>query len=130
MSASGTKRTLISTLNMSAFRGKADISDRLADVRSVDVISSCLPIPRTGLTRNIWDQLRALAQKRSLRIVTKIRRPLRDRFSSPLRSTPGPSLHAVDRTGGSSISSSCTCPSGQGAASNRDGRVNDVRLWH
>ena len=38
MSAVGTKRTLISTLNMSAFRGKADISDRLADVRSVDVI--------------------------------------------------------------------------------------------
>jgi hypothetical protein len=33
MSASGTKQTSISTLNMSAFGGKADISDRLADVR-------------------------------------------------------------------------------------------------
>jgi hypothetical protein len=32
-SAIGTKQTSISTLNMSAFRGKADISDRLADVR-------------------------------------------------------------------------------------------------
>jgi hypothetical protein len=33
MSAIGTKQTSISTLNMSAFGGKADISDRLADVR-------------------------------------------------------------------------------------------------
>jgi len=33
MSANGTKQTLISTLGMSAFGGKADISDRLADVR-------------------------------------------------------------------------------------------------
>ena len=33
MSAFGTKQTSISTLNMSAFGGKADISDRLADVR-------------------------------------------------------------------------------------------------
>jgi hypothetical protein len=33
MSAIGTKQTLISTLGMSAFGGKADISDRLADVR-------------------------------------------------------------------------------------------------
>jgi hypothetical protein len=33
MSAYGTKQTSISTLNMSAFGGKADISDRLADVR-------------------------------------------------------------------------------------------------
>jgi hypothetical protein len=32
-SASGTKQTSISRLNMSAFGGKADISDRLADVR-------------------------------------------------------------------------------------------------
>jgi hypothetical protein len=32
MSAYGTKQTSISTLNMSAFGGKADISDRLADV--------------------------------------------------------------------------------------------------
>jgi hypothetical protein len=30
MSANGTKQTSISTLNMSAFGGKADISDRLA----------------------------------------------------------------------------------------------------
>jgi len=33
MSAIGTKQTLISTLNMPAFGGKADIPDRLADVR-------------------------------------------------------------------------------------------------
>jgi hypothetical protein len=33
MSVYGTKQTSISTLNMSAFGGKADISDRLADVR-------------------------------------------------------------------------------------------------
>jgi hypothetical protein len=33
MSAYGTKRPSISTLNMTAFGGKADISDRLADVR-------------------------------------------------------------------------------------------------
>jgi hypothetical protein len=33
MSAYGTKQTLISMLNMSAFGGKADIPDRLADVR-------------------------------------------------------------------------------------------------
>jgi hypothetical protein len=33
MSANGTKQTSISTLNKSAFGGKADISDRLADVR-------------------------------------------------------------------------------------------------
>ena len=32
MSAYGTKQTSISTLNMSAFGGKADICDRLADV--------------------------------------------------------------------------------------------------
>ena len=32
-STHGTKQTSISTLNMSAFGGKADISDRLADVR-------------------------------------------------------------------------------------------------
>ena len=32
MSASGTKQTSISALNMSAFGGKADIPDRLADV--------------------------------------------------------------------------------------------------
>jgi hypothetical protein len=32
MSAIGTKQTSISTLNMSALRGKADIPDRLADV--------------------------------------------------------------------------------------------------
>ncbi len=32
----------------------------------------------TGLTRNLWDQLRALAQKSSLRLVTGSRRPLRD----------------------------------------------------
>jgi hypothetical protein len=32
-SAIGTKQTSSSTLNMSAFRDKADISDRLADVR-------------------------------------------------------------------------------------------------
>jgi hypothetical protein len=32
----------------------------------------------TGLTRNLWDQLRALAQKGSLRIVTGSRRPLRE----------------------------------------------------
>ena len=32
----------------------------------------------TGLTRNLWDQLRALAQKRSLRLVTGSRRPLRE----------------------------------------------------
>jgi hypothetical protein len=30
--ANGTKQTSISTLNMSAFGGKADVSDRLADV--------------------------------------------------------------------------------------------------
>ena len=33
MSAFGTYQTSISTLNMSAFGGKADIPDRLADVR-------------------------------------------------------------------------------------------------
>jgi hypothetical protein len=33
MSAYGTKQTLISTLNMAAFGGKADIPDPLADVR-------------------------------------------------------------------------------------------------
>jgi hypothetical protein len=33
MSAYGTKQTSISTLDMSAFGGKADVSDRLADVR-------------------------------------------------------------------------------------------------
>jgi hypothetical protein len=33
MSAIGTKQTSISTLNMSAFGGKADVSDRLTDVR-------------------------------------------------------------------------------------------------
>jgi hypothetical protein len=33
MSAYGTKQTSISTPNMSAFGGKADIPDRLADVR-------------------------------------------------------------------------------------------------
>ena len=33
MFACGTKQISISTLNMSAFGGKADISDRLADVR-------------------------------------------------------------------------------------------------
>jgi hypothetical protein len=33
MSAIGTKQTSISTLKMSAFGGKADISDGLADVR-------------------------------------------------------------------------------------------------
>ena len=33
MSAIGTKQTSISTLNMSAFGGKADISNRLVDVR-------------------------------------------------------------------------------------------------
>jgi hypothetical protein len=32
MPANGTKQTSTSTLNMSAFGGKADISDRLADV--------------------------------------------------------------------------------------------------
>jgi hypothetical protein len=32
MSANGTKQTSSSTLHMSAFGGKADISDRLADV--------------------------------------------------------------------------------------------------
>lgn len=32
----------------------------------------------TGLTRNLWDQLRALAQKTSLRFVTGSRRPLRE----------------------------------------------------
>jgi hypothetical protein len=32
MYANGTKQTSISTLNMSAFGGQADISDRLADV--------------------------------------------------------------------------------------------------
>ena len=31
-----------------------------------------------GLTRNLWDQLRALAQKDSLRLVTGSRRPLRE----------------------------------------------------
>ena len=34
MSASGTKRTLMPTLSMSAFGGKADVPDRLAKVRS------------------------------------------------------------------------------------------------
>ena len=33
MSACGTKQTSMPTLSMSAFGGKADISDRLADVR-------------------------------------------------------------------------------------------------
>jgi len=33
MSACGTKQTLTPTLTMSAFGGKADIADRLADVR-------------------------------------------------------------------------------------------------
>jgi hypothetical protein len=33
MSAYGTKRTSMPMLNMSAFGGKADIADRLADVR-------------------------------------------------------------------------------------------------
>jgi hypothetical protein len=33
MSAKGTKQTSISTLNMSAFGGKADIPDRFTDVR-------------------------------------------------------------------------------------------------
>ena len=33
MSAYGTKQTSISTLNVSAFGGKADIPDRLANVR-------------------------------------------------------------------------------------------------
>ena len=32
----------------------------------------------TGLTRNLWDQLRVLAQTRSLRLVTGSRRPLRE----------------------------------------------------
>ena len=32
----------------------------------------------TGLTRNLWDQLRALAQRTSLRLVTGSRRPLRE----------------------------------------------------
>ena len=32
----------------------------------------------TGLTRNLWDQLRALAQRNSLRLVTGSRRPLRE----------------------------------------------------
>jgi hypothetical protein len=32
----------------------------------------------TGLTRNLWDQLRALGQKNSLRLVTGSRRPLRE----------------------------------------------------
>lgn len=32
----------------------------------------------TGLTRNLWDQLRSLAQKNSLRLVTGSRRPLRE----------------------------------------------------
>jgi hypothetical protein len=32
----------------------------------------------TGLTRNLWDQLSALAQRRSLRLVTGSRRPLRE----------------------------------------------------
>ena len=32
----------------------------------------------TGLTRNLWDQLRELAQKTSLRLVTGSRRPLRE----------------------------------------------------
>ena len=32
----------------------------------------------TGLTRNLWDQLRVLAQKDSLRLVTGSRRPLRE----------------------------------------------------
>jgi len=32
----------------------------------------------TGLTRNLWDQLRALAQRDSLRLVTGSRRPLRE----------------------------------------------------
>lgn len=32
----------------------------------------------TGLTRNLWDQLRSLAQKPSLRLVTGSRRPLRE----------------------------------------------------
>ena len=33
MSASGTKRTLMATLTMSALGGKADIADARADVR-------------------------------------------------------------------------------------------------
>jgi len=33
MSAKGTKQRSISTLNMSAFGGKADIPDRFTDVR-------------------------------------------------------------------------------------------------
>jgi hypothetical protein len=33
MSATGTKQTYVSTLNMSAFGGKADIPDRLPNVR-------------------------------------------------------------------------------------------------
>ena len=32
----------------------------------------------TGLTRNLWDQLRSLAQQTSLRLVTGSRRPLRE----------------------------------------------------
>ena len=32
----------------------------------------------TGLTRNLWDRLRALAQRTSLRLVTGSRRPLRE----------------------------------------------------
>ena len=32
----------------------------------------------TGLTRNLWDRLRALAQRDSLRLVTGSRRPLRE----------------------------------------------------
>ena len=32
----------------------------------------------TGLTRNLWDQLRSLAQRTSLRFVTGSRRPLRE----------------------------------------------------
>ena len=35
-------------------------------------------LAETGLTRDLWDQLRALAQKPSLRLVTGSRRPLRE----------------------------------------------------
>ena len=49
MSAIGTKRTSISTLNMTAFGGKADISDRLAERRTgqfaKDVRVSANPSP-------------------------------------------------------------------------------------
>lgn len=35
-------------------------------------------LPGTGLTRGLWDRLRALAQRNSLRLVTGSRKPLRD----------------------------------------------------